>query len=160
MAGGIGAKLTVEILLARIFVRLHWTSLPAAAQALPQASTREPASGKAGASAAAPRANAGRRATHRAAEAAVDRGADRVERWSVDLDAGLVVGAVEVADVRGVGVELRGGLHGPGSALGAKVVLIVKVAVPFLSRLTEAFRLPDPLVGQVEPALAMHVQAP
>ena len=47
MAGGIGAKLTVEDLSARIFVRLHWTLLPAAAQAPPQVRTWKPASGTA-----------------------------------------------------------------------------------------------------------------
>jgi len=38
------------------------------------------------------------------------------------------------------------------------VAVTVKVAVPPLSRLTDAARFPDPLAGQTEPALAVHVQ--
>src|SRR5260370_1053141 len=42
----------------------------------------------------------------------------------------------------------------------ATVALTVKVAVPPLSRLTEAAMLPLPLAGQLEPAEATQVQAP
>src|SRR5512132_372396 len=45
-------------------------------------------------------------------------------------------------------------------ALPATVALTVKVAVPPLSRLTEAEMLPLPLAGQLDPADAAQVQAP
>src|SRR5438093_4241272 len=45
-------------------------------------------------------------------------------------------------------------------ALPATVALTVKVAVPALSRFTLAAMLPLPLAGQLDPTLAVQVQAP
>src|ERR1700687_2522359 len=65
------------------------------------------------------------------------------------------VGSVTPAGAAMVAVLLMVPLAPP-----ATVALTVKVAVPPLSRLTEAAMLPLPLAGQLEPAEAAQVQAP
>src|SRR5260370_445817 len=65
------------------------------------------------------------------------------------------VGSVTPAGAAMVAVLLMVPRAPPGT-----VALTVKVAVPPLSRLTEAAMLPLPLAGQLEPAEAAQVQAP
>jgi len=98
--------------------------------------------------------------------ARVNRAIALLSRGSSDEARSLLVEVLERAEARGeakaVGFALSNlaVLAIEPVALPATVALTVKVAVPALSRSTDAEMLPLPLAGQLDPALAAQVHGP